>query len=871
MATLLDRRGLLCDQPVSWLTGIDFVQVVDPADQTELLIFFVIEPDLVVTALGPPVAPMVDPASLPLAFTGPVSVVAVGGGETAAAMTPFIAEFRQVAIGGGTRIALYLRFAVTGDFAMYRLHVGHAAIDPFFNDVLFSFKQGCGTGFDCAPQSECLDLPARDVEIDYLARDFESLNSALGDFVARYYPEWGEPLTADAGVMMTELFAALGDEFAYVQDRYAREAYLETATQRRSLMRLARLVDYVPDPGRNAACQLAIDMRDQPVASNAIVLRYSDRLPFWAVPEGRPAIPFELGRSLADADSLLAHASWNALRLHLADPGQPCLAQGATELLLAPTAQNGRLPLNSQIPAGGLSNGLAWVGRTMILQARPIDPAIPVRAWAVTITDVDMAASDALIRHSSGNPTNLTRIRWDAAQALPFAMRIEETVLLGNVAPALAGRTVRERFRIGPADPSMPVEVAALPQAVEREGPATADCAARPVVVLQGLAASEAEGVNHIGAHNLQSHRVPDILLRELASSGNPADDIDWTYVSSLLSVDEDDRAFTLDPGLWRTIIRYQRNGQIIPHADYARDLGYSLHFGSGDFGRRPGDGSVFEVTFRTAIGARSNVTAGAVRAGTSPADPSGPPTHPDIVRVFNPLPATGGTDSESAESIRQNAPDYHRAFLLNAIRARHFREIVERETWVQRAGARTRWTGSWLTHFVTADPVDAFAYTPEQRGQLSDLVDSVRMAGRDATIRDPLFVPLDMEISLCVEEGHYPGHVREAVIEALTGRGLHGARPFFDPDHFSFGDPLRRAMLEAAVQAVPGVRGVTGICLRQRGIGPWMPFTAAAFAVPMNGIVRLDNDPLHPGRGTLQIRVSQSVADDVGCACCAP
>ena len=42
------------------------------------------------------------------------------------------------------------------------------------------------------------------------------------------------------GMMVLELLAALGDEFAYAQDRLAREATLATATQRRSLRHLAR-------------------------------------------------------------------------------------------------------------------------------------------------------------------------------------------------------------------------------------------------------------------------------------------------------------------------------------------------------------------------------------------------------------------------------------------------------------------------------------------------------------------------------------------------------------------------------------------------------------------------------------------------------
>ncbi|MFN3389089.1 MAG: hypothetical protein ACK40O_09150, partial [Allosphingosinicella sp.] len=78
-------------------------------------------------------------------------------------------------------------------------------------------------------------------------------------------------------------------------------------------------------------------------------------------------------------------------------PGEPCLAAGATELLLALAAGNNRLPMNSQIPAGGALGGQSWIGRTMILWSRPDDPSVPVRAWPVTIVGVEMNVSDALI------------------------------------------------------------------------------------------------------------------------------------------------------------------------------------------------------------------------------------------------------------------------------------------------------------------------------------------------------------------------------------------------------------------------------------------------------------------------------------------
>ena len=115
--------------------------------------------------------------------------------------------------------------------------------------VEFSFKQGCPSDFDCKPRHDCPEEALVDWPVDYLARDFESLRNALLEFSAQRYPDWQERIPADVGGMIAELMAALGDELSYVQDRYAREGYLETLSQRRSLAEFARLVDYQLDEG----------------------------------------------------------------------------------------------------------------------------------------------------------------------------------------------------------------------------------------------------------------------------------------------------------------------------------------------------------------------------------------------------------------------------------------------------------------------------------------------------------------------------------------------------------------------------------------------------------------------------------------------
>lgn len=864
MTISISRKSLLCSQATPVVTGIDFIQVVDPQLQTEILVFFIVDPDQVVASEGPPQVFMIDlSGGVPLiAAPGLVTISPTAGGEGPAPQ-PNRVEWDRVALAGATRTVLRLVFAEAGGFANYDLTVNHALIDPFFSSAVFSFKQGCDTGFDCAPDCDCPPEALKDVEIDYLARDFESFNSALHDFTTRHFPRWGEHLTADAGSMAIDLFAALGDEFAYIQDRFAREAFLETATQRRSLQRLARLVDYVPDPGRNATAMLSLLMRPAGPATAAIELNFTDRLTVWATPAGKPPVPFELGAGLADHGSIFVHHHWNRMRLHLADPGTPCLKAGATELHLAPGIANLALPRPAQLPAGATPETF-WVGRWMILASEPADPSVTAQAWPIRIVSVEQL-EDPIMR-TGGNPSRVTRIVWEDAQALPFELRIGEGVLFGNTMMANAGMTVTERFAVGHENTAEP-DIALLPRAVEREGILDQNSCDRTAAVIYGLRRSEEDGVAFAGEHDLTRHRTPEIELTEISDTASPpASTRQWFYQDTLLDGDEDDRYFTLDPGMWRDIVRYQRNGETIVHADYAGDAGWSIRFGSGAFGRGPELDSLYDVRYRTFAGARSNLPAGTIRTLDPP---DGTPRDPALVAVAdvtNLLPASGGSDPESAADIRLKAPEFFRAFPLRAVRDEDYREIIERLDWVQKAGARARWTGSWLTEFVTADPDGGFEMTPEQLAELNDLADAIRQAGRDVIVRQPRFLSIDIDITICVAAGSYGGQVREAVIDALAGKGGSAARTFFDPDNFTFGDPLRRSALEAAVQAVPGVRGVAAIKVRPRHRADWQDFDQPEIAVAMNELIRVENDPRFPERGAITVRETSAACQGGAC-----
>ena len=855
MTVSLSRRGMICNQAAPpRVTGIDFVQVADPDVQTEILVFFLVDPDLVVVDSGPPQVLMAD-LSGGVPRQVPKSIVTIATAEGSGAAVPAVQStaFDRVTVGGATRTVLRVTFDAPGDFVDYVLTVNRDAIDPLFNNAIFSFKQGCPTGFDCEAPCECGDEAFETPEIDYLARDFESFNASLHDFTRRRYPGWAEHLTADAGSMMLDLFAALGDEFAYIQDRFAREAFLETATQRRSLHRLTSLVDYRPDPGRNAAGTVALTMRPSPAATPAIRLDFAERLPVWAVPSSGTPIGFELGNGLADTGSLHVHSEWSRMAIHLPDPAAPCLERGATGLYLAPGTGNVALPRQSQLPAGATPEEF-WLGRTMILASDPTDPSVERRVHAVRITAI-ARLSDPLVLNG-GNPSRITWIGWDKSEALPFEMRIAETRVYGNIAPISAGLTVTERFRVGLEGSDDP-GIIALPKAVEREGILDQNRCERDRAVLHGLRASETAGLSFAGEHGITSHRIPEIELTEISDLGAiPALSTPWFYRDSLLDADEDDPYFTVEHGMWREIVRYQRGGTFLVHQDYAGDFGCSIRFGSGAFGRLPATDSLYQVRFRTFSGAASNVAPRTVRTLDPPDRSPRKAAMNSVADVVNFFPTEGGLDAETDEDIRIRAPQYYRLFPLRAVRDEDYRAIIERLDWVQSAGAAARWTGSWLTEFVTADPLGAVALSEPRFEELVNLADQIRQAGRDVIVRQPRFAPLDIDITICIAAGFYGGQVREQVLEALVGNGRDG---FFAPDRFTFGDPLRRSALEAAVQAVPGVRGVTAIRIRPRGVESWRSFDEPEYPVAVNELLRVDNDKAAPGNGVVTVRETMS------------
>jgi predicted phage baseplate assembly protein len=275
-----------------------------------------------------------------------------------------------------------------------------------------------------------------------------------------------------------------------------------------------------------------------------------------------------------------------------------------------------------------------------------------------------------------------------------------------------------------------------------------------------------------------------------------------------------------------------------------------TLRFGDGEHGARPAPGVALAATYRIGNGAAGNVGAGSIQHIVL----DDPGLADGVEAVRNPLSARGGTDPESLERVRVDAPDAFKT-LDRAVTPEDYATIAQRHPEVQRAQATMRWTGSWRTVYLTVDRLGGRPVDPAFEAELRTHLEPFRMAGHDLEIDGPRFVALELELEACVQPGYFRSDVGVALIEVLGSRTLpDGRRGHFHPDNLTFGQAVLLSPIIAAAAAVPGVRDVQVVTFQRLGVESRTAIDEGALAIGRLEIARLDNDPNFPERGVLTL-----------------
>ena len=106
--------------------------------------------------------------------------------------------------------------------------------------------------------------------VDYTDKDFDSLRARLFALIRSVFPEWTDENVANFGNILVELYAHVGDVLTFYLDNLGRESRVTTATQRRSLIGLSKLVGFRPATAAAATVNLTLSI-PAPVAGNVLI------------------------------------------------------------------------------------------------------------------------------------------------------------------------------------------------------------------------------------------------------------------------------------------------------------------------------------------------------------------------------------------------------------------------------------------------------------------------------------------------------------------------------------------------------------------------------------------------------------------------
>jgi hypothetical protein len=775
---------------IGTVNGIDYLEVVT-ADQRRLAVHF-LRP-LPGQAGGVPTAPVVTADN-----------VRIDGGERVVGV--------RVTVVAAANDVLTVDVDRAGDFSTYTLRLVASptddepppGFDPALSSVAFSFKVACPSDFDCLVDATCVRPVPDEPDLTYLAKDYASFVQLLEGRLSLALPDWRERNPADVMVTLLEVLAHAGDILSYQQDAVATEAYLGTARSRISVRRHARLLDYRLHDGCNARVWLAIDAAAGSASDGATVPAGTRVLGRGASSE--PTMASTAARALPASTlvfesmhALTLQAARSRIAFHTWSDEDCCLPAGATAATFVNTPDLGLaagdvlLLQESVSPVTGLPQDADRAARQAVRLVGVQPGRDPVAG--VDVVDVRWADSDAL-----GFPLRLS------ARVVADAPTIATAVARGNVVLADAGRTVADGELV----------------------PASAPASGRYRPVLRDPGVTMVIPYDDAVARTLPARDA----LRQDPRACRPAVTLDdgsdvWTPLPDLLGAPRFAPVFVVE---------------------VERDAVAHVRFGDDVAGRAPAAGAPFTAHYRIGNGAAGNV--GSDVLTTLVLDAAG------ITSVSNLLPAQGGTDPESMARARAYAPSAFRR-QERAVTEADYVEIAERHPEVQHAAARIRWTGSWYTAYVTVDRRGGrtFAEDPVFAAAMRDYLDAYRLAGYDVELADPAFGPLDLALDVCVRPGYFRAHVKQALLTAFSSGTTADGRPgFFNPDRWSFGQPLYASAVYDTALSVAGVESVQLTVFQRFGKVPAGELAAGVVSASPLEVLRLDNDPSQPEHGRLAV-----------------
>ncbi len=787
--------------------------------------------------------------------------------------------------------------------------LAYPGFDPRYACATLRIRLDCANALDCAEEPPCVQPATAPPEINYLAKDYQSFRQLLLDRMSLTMPAWQERHVPDLGIALVEALAYTADYLSYYQDAIATEAYLGTARRRISVRRHARLVDYRMHEGCNARALVALDYAgddDLPLALDNLLLLVPPARPSGAPPGVIDAAALEAARAqgalifepmpLDGMTIFNVVAAHSAIHLYTWGDEMCCLSRGSTRATLVdtpprspppPPAPNAPVPnIAGPMPTAATAPPRALklaVGDLLIFEevlgpqtGNPAD-ADPMHRHAVRLTDVQTSV-DPL------DGTLLLDVAWDPCDALPFDLCLsvrapspdcawlhDVSLARGNVLLVDHGEHVRGQCNCAPlcapagADgdyPGLTAALAEVPDACTRCEALPEDCWLVPGSAQYGCCRCEGAVQDVRRPPSATGHVLPDTALTwaeplpldapvcllfardprlalpqvsvyggrldAVLVAGTPDPRWQWQPVYDLLESGPDDR---------HVVVEIDDDGAA------------HLRFGDGVLGAQPQAGDFFRAASRIGNGSVGNVGRDsivwlALKSGALSAD----------LKPRNPLPAAGGTEPESTAEVKLYAPGAFRATPLRAIIADDYAMFAAQAPELQGAAAALEWSGSWYAADVVVDPLGRETLPTGLAQEIRTQLERYRRIGHDVEVRAACYVPLLIELFVCVLADFLQAQVKAELHDRLSaGLRRDGAPGFFHPDRLRLGAPIYVSALLAEAQAITGVAHVevTTLARADGGLSGEVP-ADGVLHIAAREIAQVDNDPDHPDHGSI-------------------
>ena len=174
---------------------------------------------------------------------------------------------------------------------------------------------GCCEGVEALSPISTANRPGLDALSYRVGTHATFLQTMLARLSAGEYPALRRLTTragTDPSIALLDAWATVADVLTFYQERIANEGYLRTATERRSILELARLVGYVPRPGVAASVYLAFTLEES--AGD-----FRTEIPAGTRAQSLPG-PGELPQFFETSEALEARSEWNVLKPRLSRP-----------------------------------------------------------------------------------------------------------------------------------------------------------------------------------------------------------------------------------------------------------------------------------------------------------------------------------------------------------------------------------------------------------------------------------------------------------------------------------------------------------------------------------------------------------------------